>query len=164
MSDRLIHVLFLCTHNSARSILAEAILNRLSQERFKAFSAGSAPSGSVNPLAIKLLQKLGHDVRSLRSKSWNEFAGPAAPKMDIVVTVCHNAAGEVCPNWPGQPIKVHWGMADPSTVPGNIEAREKAFLNTYHDISRRLQAIISLPIEKLDRISLQNKLNKLKIE
>ena len=161
MADRVYNVLFLCTHNSARSVLAEAVLNHLAGDRFKAFSGGSSPAGKVNRLAIETLQKARFETDGLRSKSWNEFAGPDAPKIDFVFTVCDNAAGEVCPIWPGQPIKAHWGLADPSRVEGDDETKRAAFFKTYQEISRRVREFISLPIDKLDPISLQKKLNEL---
>lgn len=161
MSDRIYNVLFLCTHNSARSILAEAILNHLSSGRFKAFSAGSSPSGKVNPFALEILWKAGLETDGLRSKNWNEFAVPGAPEIDIVITVCDNAAREVCPIWHGQPMKAHWGLADPSRVDGDDEARRGAFLKTYQDLTRRLKEFLSLPIENLDRETFQKNLNEL---
>ncbi|MHB8481209.1 MAG: arsenate reductase ArsC [Nitrospiria bacterium] len=160
MANRVYNVLFLCTHNSARSIMAEAVMNDLACGRFKAFSAGSSPSGKVNPLAIETLQKAGHDTQGLRSKSWNEFAAPGAPEMDIVITVCDNAAGEVCPIWPGHPVRVHFGLDDPSRVGGDDEAGRAAFSKTCQEITRRLREFVNLPIEKLDRNALQNKLNE----
>ena len=165
MTDRFYYnVLFLCTHNSARSILAEAIMNKISGGRFKAFSAGSSPTWKVHPFALETLQKAGHDTINLRSKNWNEFAIPNAPKMDFVFTVCDTAAGEVCPLWPGQPIRAHWGLADPSRVEGDDESRRAAFYKTYQEINRLIHKFVSLPIEKLDRISLQKELSKLGAE
>jgi arsenate reductase len=164
VTKRVYNVLFLCTHNSARSILAEAILNHLARGRFKGFSAGSSPSGKVNPLVLETLQKAGHDTLGLRSKNWDEFAVPGAPEMDIVITVCDNAAGEVCPIWPGQPIRLHWGLDDPSRVTGDDEARRAAFSKTYQEIIRRLRKLVSLPTEGLDRNALQKKLFELGTE
>ena len=161
MTKIIYNVLFLCTHNSARSILAEAILNHLARGRFKGFSAGSSPSGRVNPLALETLQKAGLETHGLRSKRWDEFAAPLAPKMDIVITVCDDAAGEVCPIWPGQPIRVHWGLDDPSVISRDDKGRRAAFSKTYQEISRRLQELLSLPFEGLDRNALQEKLNEL---
>lgn len=161
MITRIYNVLFLCTHNSARSIFAEAILNHLACGRFKAFSAGSSPSGKVNPLALEILQKAGHDTHGLRSKSWDEFATPGGPEMDIVITVCDNAAGEVCPIWPGRPIRAHWGLDDPSRVSGDDESRRTAFSKTCQEITRRLREIVNLPIEKLDQDALQRRLTEL---
>jgi arsenate reductase len=164
VTKRVYNVLFLCTHNSARSILAEAILNHLAHGRFKGFSAGSSPSGKINPLALETLQKAGLDTHGLRSKNWDEFATPGAPEMDIVITVCDNAAGEVCPIWPGQPIRVHWGLDDPSHVSGDDETRRGAFFKTYQEISRRLRELLSLPVNRLDRDALQKNLNELGAE
>ena len=164
MADRVYNVLFLCTHNSARSILAEAIMNHLAPGRFKAFSAGSSPSGKVNLLALETLQKAGLDTQGLRSKNWDEFAISGAPEMEIVITVCDNAAGEVCPIWPGHPIRVRWGLDDPSRVSGDDQARRRAFSKTYQEISRRLRVFVNLSIERLDRNALQNKLNELGTE
>ena len=155
------NVLFLCTHNSARSILCESILNHLGRGRFRGFSAGSSPAGKVNPLAIETLKKAGHDITGLHSKSWEEFAESGAPKMDLVITVCDHAAGEVCPIWPGHPVKVHWGLTDPSLAPGGEPARRSAFENTYKEISRRINVLISLPIKALDRAILEQKLNEI---
>jgi len=154
MSNRIMNVLFLCTGNSARSIMAETILNSLGAKRFRAYSAGSHPAGSVNPIAIGWLKKNRFDTDSLRSKSWDEFAAPGAPVMDFVLTVCDNAAGEVCPVWPGQPISAHWGVEDPVSVQGTSEEKEKAFSNVFMILNRRISIFISLPFASLDRISL----------
>lgn len=161
VEEHIYNVLFLCTGNSARSILAEAIMNKLGSGQFKAYSAGSHPMGSVNPFAIETLQKNGHDVSDLRSKSWGEFAAPDAPQMDFVFTVCDNAAGEVCPIWPGHPITAHWGFADPSHVDGNDEVKRAAFASIYRDITQRLRLFVSLPIEKIERQALQHQLKTL---
>ena len=153
------NVLFLCTGNSARSILAEAYLNAKGKGRFVAYSAGSHPTGKINPLALELLQKNRIASSSLRSKSWNEFAAPAAPKLDFVFTVCDNAAGETCPLWPGQPITAHWGVQDPAAVQGADEVKRRAFFNAFSELSTRINYLLALPIEKLDRLTLQTKLD-----
>ncbi|MBU0587532.1 MAG: arsenate reductase ArsC [Gammaproteobacteria bacterium] len=158
MSDRPIHVLFLCTHNSARSILAEAVLNHISQGRFKGFSAGSQPreNQQPNPLALKVLREAGVAIEGLSSKSWDVFAQPDAPQMDLVITVCDNAAGEVCPFWPGQPATAHWGYADPSEAKGSDEERAEAFRLTLHAIRRRLDLLVNLPPQRVSKLMLQN--------
>ena len=157
MSDPTCNVLFLCTHNSARSILAEALLNHLGAGRFKAWSAGSQPRAQQqpNPLALRALERAGIATAGLRSKSWDEFADPDAPAMDLIVTVCDNAAGEVCPIWPGHPATAHWGYADPSAGDASDEVKLKAFAQTLIAIQRRLQLLINLPAEKLQAASLQ---------
>jgi arsenate reductase len=155
------NVLFLCTGNSARSILAEAWLNAAGKGRFKAYSAGSQPAGRVNPYALELLQKNRLDTAELRSKSWDEFALPGAPKMDFVFTVCNNAAGEVCPVWPGQPVSAHWGVDDPAVVGGSAEDKRKAFLRAYVELSARINSFVSLPLDKLDRLVLKKKLDEI---
>jgi protein-tyrosine-phosphatase len=154
--DRPIHVLFLCTHNSARSILAEALLNDIGQGRFKAFSAGSHPREDQrpNPMALKVLQEAHIPTDGLHSKSWDEFASPNAPTMDLVITVCDNAAGEACPYWPGRPATAHWGYPDPSVVHASDE-RHEAFRQTLHAIKRRLDLLVSLPLERLQGMMLQ---------
>jgi arsenate reductase len=154
------NVLFLCTGNSARSILAEAYLNASGKDRFKAYSAGSKPGGKVNPFALELLEKNRIDISGLRSKSWDEFAKPGAPKMDFVFTVCDDAAAETCPFWPGQPMTAHWGVADPATVEGDDEKRH-AFRDAFMILSRRINVLLSLPMEKLDRLGLQQKLREI---
>jgi len=163
MPDRVYHVLFLCTHNSARSIMAESILNNLavSRGRFKAYSAGSHPSGKPNPYALEQIGSAGLPVDGVRSKSWNEFAAPSAPKLDFVFTVCDNAANEVCPVWPGQPMTAHWGLPDPSLVEGDDEAKRRAFRETFRHLANRIGIFVSLPMEKLDRLSLQKKLQEI---
>jgi arsenate reductase len=155
MSDRVYNVLFLCTGNSARSILAESILNHQGKGRFKAFSAGSHPKGEVHPLALELLQQQHFPVDALRSKSWDEFAAADAPKLDFVFTVCDNAAGEVCPIWPGQPMTAHWGIEDPAAVVGDAEALRQAMSHAIRLLHRRIMLFVSLPMGKLDVISLQ---------
>jgi protein-tyrosine-phosphatase len=152
-----LNVLFLCTHNSARSILAEAILNHIGRGRFKAFSAGSSPreNQQPNPLGLQVLQNAGISIEGLHSKSWDEFGGPDAPPMDLVITVCDNAAGEVCPYWPGQPATAHWGYPDPSAGDGTDVEKLEAFRQTLHALNRRLELLISLPTEKLEKTMLQ---------
>ncbi|OFZ87090.1 MAG: hypothetical protein A2V78_14410 [Betaproteobacteria bacterium RBG_16_64_18] len=161
MNERLFNVLFLCTGNSARSILAEAMLNHLGQGRFRAFSAGSHPKGEVHPFALELLQKNRLPVAEMRSKSWDEFARPDAPQLDFVFTVCDNAAGETCPLWPGQPMTAHWGIEDPAAVEGSDEEKCRAFFQAYMQLNRRIAQFVSLPIAKLDRLSLQAKLREI---
>ena len=156
MTKPIYNVLFLCTGNSARSILAESILNLQGMGRFRAFSAGSQPKGTVHPAAIALLKELDHDIDGFRSKSWEEFAKPGAPELDFVFTVCDNAAGEVCPVWPGQPMTAHWGIEDPAAVEGDNQPQ--AFWNAYNQLQRRIQLFLALPLEDIDELSLQNKL------
>jgi arsenate reductase len=150
MSDRIFNVLFLCTGNSARSILAESILNKDGAGHFRAFSAGSQPKGNVNPLAIETLQKMGYPVEGLRSKSWGEFEQPNTPKMDFVITVCDNAAGEVCPIWPGHPIKAHWGIEDPAAAKGTHIEKLAAFATAFRYLKNRISLFAALPIAKLE--------------
>lgn len=157
MKTQPLRVLFLCTHNSARSILAEALLNHLGHGRFIGYSAGSSPRDNQqpNPLAIETLQRAGISTTGLRSKSWDEFGTPEAPVMDLVITVCDNAAGEVCPFWPGQPATAHWGYADPSAAPGDEDAKREAFRQTLHLLGKRLELLVNLPASSLDRLQLQ---------
>ncbi len=159
MSQKPINVLFLCTHNSARSILAEATLNHIGRGRFKAYSAGSSPRANQqpNPLGLKVLQAAGISTEGLSSKSWDEFALPDAPHMDLVITVCDNAAGEVCPYWPGQPATAHWGYADPSAIDGPDEQKLEAFRQTLHAIRRRLDLLVNLPQGSVDKLMLQTR-------
>lgn len=159
MSERIFNVLFLCTGNSVRSILAESLLNHLGRDRFRAFSAGSQPTGQVNPMVLDLLNRQGMPVDGLRSKSWDEFATPGAPALDFVFTVCDNAAGEVCPVWPRQPMTAHWGIEDPVASVGSDEVQREAVSTAYRLLSRRISLFISLPIQKLDRLSLQEQLD-----
>jgi protein-tyrosine-phosphatase len=154
-------VLFLCTGNSARSILAETYLNAAAKGRFQAFSAGSHPAGKVNPFALDLLRKNRLPTDGLRSKNWDEFAAAGAPTLDFVFTVCDNAAGEVCPIWPGQPITAHWGVADPAAVEGSDEEKRRAFLRAYAELSNRINLFLNLPLQKLDRMALQKKLGEI---
>jgi protein-tyrosine-phosphatase len=155
------NVLFLCTGNSARSILAESYLNIAGKGRFAAYSAGSHPAGKVNPFALELLRKNRIPTDGLHSKSWDEFARPEAPRFDFVFTVCDNAAGEVCPIWPGQPIGAHWGVDDPAAVTGSDEAKRRAFLRAHTELSTRINIFMSLPLEKLDRMALKRKLDEI---
>lgn len=156
MSEHIYTVLFLCTGNSARSILAEAILNREGEGRFRAFSAGSYPKGEVHPAALGLLRELGIGTEGLRSKSWDEFAQPGAPELDFVFTVCDNAAGELCPAWPGQPMTAHWGIEDPAAVEG--DGQRQAFWNAYQAMQRRIRLFLALPIDSIDELSLQRRI------
>jgi arsenate reductase (thioredoxin) len=161
MAEHSYTVLFLCTGNSARSILAEGTLNQLGKGRFIAFSAGSHPTGKVNPFAIELLSKMGIPTESFRSKNWDEFSANNAAALDFVITVCDNAAGEVCPLWPGQPMTAHWGVADPAAANGTDEDKRRAFLQAYNTLKRRIELFLSLPIETLDRISLHQQLKSI---
>jgi arsenate reductase (thioredoxin) len=157
LQDKRYNVLVLCTGNSARSILAEVLFNRLGRGRFIAHSAGSKPAGRVNPFALELLHQQGFSTEGLRSKSWDEFAAPGAPEFDFIFTVCDNAAGETCPIWPGKPATAHWGIPDPAYVEGD-EARHAAFKKAYEQLARRIQLFMSLPIGKLDKFTLKEKL------
>ena len=159
--QRAYNVLFLCTGNSARSIIAESLLRAMGGSRFNAFSAGSRPTGKVNPYAIDLLRSLRMPTASLESKSWERFAKPDAPSMDFVITVCDNAAGEVCPIWPGHPMTAHWGVADPAAVEGDDATKRHAFAETARVLRDRIQILTSLPVDKLDRLSLQNHLHSI---
>ena len=161
MVDRVFNVLFLCTHNSARSVMAEALLNTIGREKFQAFSAGSSPSGRVNPFAIEMARTIGYLTENIRSKSWDEFAKPGAPHMDIIITVCDNAAGEACPFWPGHPATAHWGFPDPSNETGSDEDKRNAFSQVFHAIRRRIDLLVSLPVEKLERLALASELKRI---
>lgn len=161
MTQKIYNVLFICTGNSARSIMAEAILNDLGRQRFKAFSAGSHPRGAVHPMTLDVLQGQDYDLSGLRSKGWSEFARPDAPQMDFVFTVCDQAAGEACPVWPGQPITAHWGFRDPAASSGTPEEQLKVFKAVENQIANRIRLFLNLPIEKLDRISLQTQVREL---
>lgn len=152
------NILILCTGNSARSILAEALFNTLGAGRIKAYSAGSHPSGRVNPFAIEQVRALGYPVENLRSKSWDEFAEAGAPQMDFVITVCDNAAGEACPLWPGKPVTAHWGFPDPAAVVGTDEQKRAAFAQTLREIRTHVQQFLSLPLETLDRMTIENRM------
>jgi arsenate reductase len=159
VADRPFNVLFLCTGNSARSILAESILNQLGGGQFAAYSAGSFPTGRVNPFALDILKENGIPTGNLRSKSWDEFARPGAPPFDFIFTVCDRAAGETCPIWPGQPMTAHWGIADPAAVQGSDAEKRHAFFNAFRELSQRIRIFTSLPIRSLDRIRLQERLD-----
>lgn len=161
MGNRKLNVLFLCTGNSARSVIAEVLLNSLAPARFKAYSAGSQPKGAVNPFALELLEKNRMPTAGLRSKSWDEFAAPGAPEMDFVFTVCDQAAGEVCPVWPGQPVTAHWGLEDPAAAEGTDEQKRRAFVRTFAQLQHRLSIFSSLPLDKLDRLALQKQLDRI---
>ena len=158
MIDRPYNVLFLCTGNSARSIIAEALINQIGQGRFRGFSAGSHPKGTVNPIALQLLRRMNLPTEGLRSKSWDEFATPDAPPLDFVFTVCDNAAGEVCPYWPGQPVTAHWGVPDPAAVEGSETDKWVAFRNTFRMLDNRIKIFTSLPLETFDRMKLKERL------
>jgi protein-tyrosine-phosphatase len=161
MPERIYSTLFLCTGNCARSILAEALLNRWGAGRFRAFSAGSFPKGTVHPLALALLQRLRLPSDGMRSKSWNEFAMPGAPAMDFVFTVCDQAAGEVCPVWPGQPVTAHWGVPDPAAVEGTEAERQRAFADALRSLEARIKLFVSLPLDKLDRLMLKREVERI---
>ena len=158
MSDKPKNVLFVCTGNSARSILAEGLLNQLARGKFTAYSAGSHPKGAVHPLALKTLESLRMPTDGLRSKNWDEFAKPGAPELHFVFTVCDKAAGEMCPVWPGQPITAHWGVSDPSDVEGDEATRLKAFFDTAMVLKRRIELLLALPVERLDSMALRREL------
>ena len=161
MNSKAYNVLFLCTGNSARSILAEVLLNHFGKGQFKAFSAGSFPRGSVNPFALDLLTRLRLPTEGLRSKSWNEFARSEAPVMDFVFTVCDQAAGEVCPVWPGNPITAHWGVPDPAAVEGTEDRRRRAFRDACHQLETRIRLFVALPVDKLDRMALKRRADEI---
>ena len=161
MADDPLNVLFLCTHNSARSVIAECVLNRLGKGRFKAYSAGSQPSGRVHPFALDLLKNLKYETKELRSKSWQEFAEPGAPQLDFVFTVCDDAANETCPVWPGQPMSAHWGLPDPSRAEGSETERRLAFADTHRMINQRISVFLSLPLASLDKMSLRRRLDEI---
>jgi arsenate reductase (thioredoxin) len=162
MTDRIYNVLFLCTGNSARSIIGEALLNKLGEGRFRAFSAGSQPKSEPHPMAIQVLEAYGYPTEGARSKSWDEFSGEDAPQMDFIFTVCDNAAGEVCPIWPGHPMSAHWGIEDPAAVEG-AEQRE-AFVTALRYLLRRIELFLTLPVESIDRMALQRKLRDIGTE
>lgn len=161
MSDHSYNVLILCTGNSARSILAEALINRWGAGRFRGFSAGSHPKGAVHPLALELLERMEFPTAELRSKSWDEFAGPGAPTLDFVFTVCDNAAGEVCPVWLGHPMTAHWGINDPAAVEGSDADKRNAFREAFDALEKRIKAFVALPLDSLDHQTLKHRLNEI---
>jgi arsenate reductase len=161
VSEKVYSVLFLCKGNSARSIIAECVLNQMGAGRFKAYSAGSHPKGEVNPYALRLLERQGFDTTGLRSKSWEEFARPDAPKVDFVITVCDDAAAEVCPVWPGHPMTAHWGIPDPTTVAGSDAQRNLAFADTLRMLRNRVGIFVNLPHASIDRLSLRRRINQI---
>ena len=161
MAGPIYNVLFLCTGNSARSVIAEAVMNRLGAGRFKAYSAGSHPKGEVHPMTIELLQSLDYDTGFARSKSWDEYARPDAPQMDFVFTVCDDAAAEACPVWPGQPLSAHWGLPDPAAATGTEAERRFAFADTHRMLTNRISLLVNLPIESIDKYSLQTRLEQI---
>lgn len=161
MTDKIHNVLFICTGNSARSVIAEGLLNHLGGDRFKAFSAGSHPKGAVHPLALATLRSMHISEAGYRSKSWGEFAQDGSPAMDFVITVCDQAAGEVCPVWPGQPITAHWGLPDPASVEGPEEERKRAFLDTAVTLKRRIEFMLSLPMAKLEHLAIQHEVREI---
>lgn len=156
--DKVYNVLVLCTGNSARSIMAEGLINVLGKGRFRAYSAGSHPTGAVNPFAIEQLKSIGYPTEQLRSKSWDEFSAPGAPEMDFVFTVCDKAAGEVCPIWPGHPLTAHWGFADPAAVQGSDDDKRRAFQAIFRQIACRVRAFVDLPLDKLDKAAIQQEI------
>ena len=161
MTERLFNVLFLCTGNSARSIIAECVLNRIGTGRFRAFSAGSQPKGEIHPFALHLLARQNYPIGELRSKDWAEFSGEDAPELDFVFTLCDSAAAETCPVWPGQPMTAHWGLPDPAAATGSETERHLAFADTLRMLTNRIEIFVSLPIASLDRLSLQNRLEEI---
>lgn len=158
MTDKIYNVLVLCTGNSARSIMAEALINTMGKGRFRAYSAGSHPTGKVNPFAVEQVASLGYSIDNLRSKSWDEFVQPDAPQMDFIITVCDNAAGETCPVWPGQPISAHWGFEDPASVEGSDEEKRRAFAKTCRFIMNRVQLFVNLPLLMLDKTAIKHEM------
>jgi arsenate reductase len=160
-AERIYNALFLCTGNSARSILAESLLNHWGHGHFRAFSAGSFPKGQVHPMAIALLDRMNLPTQGLRSKSWDEFAAPGAPQLDFIITVCDNAAGEICPVWPGKPVTAHWGIADPAAVQGSDAEKAFAFRQAFEELATRVKLFTSLPIASLDGLTLQSRLREI---
>lgn len=161
MSDKTYNILILCTGNSARSIMAEAVFNSIGQGRFKAYSAGSHPTGKVNPFAIEQIQKLKYPIEELRSKSWDEFAKPDSPKMDFIITVCDKAAGEICPVWPGEPITAYWGFEDPAAVEGTDEEKRQSFQNVFQYIMTRVRLFAILPLSQLDKLAIKREMDSI---
>lgn len=158
MADKVFNVLFLCTGNSARSIMAEALINTMGQGRFRAYSAGSHPTGKVNLFAVEKVESVNYPTENLRSKSWDEYATPDAPKMDFIITVCDNAAGEMCPVWPGQPISAHWGFEDPAAVEGTDAEKRRAFEQTFRHMMNRVRLFVNLPLKMLDQTAIKREL------
>lgn len=158
MTERIYNVLILCTGNSASSIMAEALINTMGQGRFRAYSAGSHPTGKVNPFAVEKVESVNYPTESLRSKSWDEYATPDAPKMDFIITVCDNAAGEMCPVWPGQPISAHWGFEDPAAVEGTDAEKRRAFEQTFRHMMNRVRLFVNLPLKMLDQTAIKREL------
>ena len=158
MTERIYNVLILCTGNSARSIMAEALINTMGQGRFRAYSAGSHPTGKVNPFAVEQVESVNYPTENLRSKSWDEYATPDAPKMDFIITVCDNAAGEMCPVWPGQPISAHWGFEDPAAVEGTDAEKRRAFEQTFRHMMNRVRLFLNLPLKMLDQTAIKREL------
>jgi arsenate reductase len=161
VSNKTYNILVLCTGNSARSIMAEALINTMGHGRFRAYSAGSHPTGTVNPFAVEQIGKLDYPLDKLRSKSWDEFARPDAPQMDFIITVCDKAAGEVCPVWPGQPISAHWGFEDPAAVEGSDEEKRRAFAKTFRHIMNRVQVFVNLPLALLERSAIKREMDNI---
>lgn len=161
MTDKTYNILFLCTGNSARSIMAEALVSTMSHGRFKGLSAGSQPGGKVNPFAIEKVKETGYPLDNLRSKSWDEFSLPHAPKMDFIITVCDNAAGETCPFWPGQPVSAHWSFEDPAAVEGTDEQKRAAFSKIFKQIVARMNTFLALPVDKLEKHAIQHEMKKI---
>lgn len=161
MPEKIYNVLILCTGNSARSIMAEALFNTIGKSKFKAYSAGSFPNGKVNPFAIEQVKSTGYPTENLRSKSWDEFAQPDAPQMDFIITVCDNAAGEVCPVWPGQPTSAHWGFEDPAAVEGTDEQKRDSFKQIFNQIYNRVRVFAALPLASLDQIAIKHEMDKI---
>jgi arsenate reductase len=161
MADKIYNVLILCTGNSARSIMAEALFNNMGKGRFRAYSAGSYPTGKVNPFAVELVESIGYSATQLRSKSWDEFALPGAPQMDFIITVCDNAAGEICPVWPGHPISAHWGFEDPAAVKGSDAEKRRAFEKVFRHIMVRISLFVNLPLHVLDEASIRRELRSI---
>ena len=164
MTEKTYNVLVLCTGNSARSIMAEALINTMGQGRFRAYSAGSHPTGRVNPFAIEKVQSVHYPVDGLRSKNWDEFAVPGAPQMDFIITVCDNAAGEMCPIWPGQPVSAHWGFEDPAAVEGSDAEKHRAFDTVFRQIMARVRIFVSLPLNTLDKASIHREMKAIGVQ